>query len=229
MSNIWPSLIKIQNLFIDKLSVNGTEYIEPHLSKFNRNNWVNRVWKGPLFRRAHIDVVDARVDKGLWMMHCCIFPHLHNTGPIFGFDVIAGNKKITGCFHDFSPTTSLDHPMINWFAINNNGLTWKKERILPEWATNIFSPFMIAAGNVNEDVELDQILKISFDTIDYYLQNIKFYNNCTDSTLKQQNFYCANQKRNPHTPKVMASLGLDKNEVIEFVEHCLFPDVIQNN
>jgi hypothetical protein len=50
------------------------------------------------------------------MMHCCIFPHTHNSSPIYGFDVIAGKNKITGCFHDYSKTNDADHPMMQWFA-----------------------------------------------------------------------------------------------------------------
>ena len=41
----------------------------------------------------------------------------------------------------------------------------------------------------------------------------------------QQNYYCHNQKQNPHTPRVMASLGLDPQEVKKFVEECLFPEI----
>lgn len=48
------------------------------MDRFNQPGWVNRVWTSDAYRRAHVDVVDARETKGLWMMHCCIFPHIHN-------------------------------------------------------------------------------------------------------------------------------------------------------
>jgi hypothetical protein len=40
-----------------------------------------------------------------------------------------------------------------------------------------------------------------------------------------QNFYAQNQKQNPHTPKVMVSLGLSEEDVTAFVQECLFPEI----
>lgn len=229
MSSVWKTLIEIENLLETQFNKSGREIQEPNMQKFNRPGWVNRVWTGPDYRRAHIDVVDARDSKSLWMMHCCIFPHLDNSGPIFGFDVVAGRNKITGCFHDYSPTETVDHSMITWFSSIVKDFSWKKERILPQWAKNIFSPYMIAAGNITEKEELDQILELCYITTDYYIKNIGLHNGTTENTLEQQNYYCQNQKLNPHTPRVMASLGLDKEEISVFIEECLFPDVLKIN
>jgi len=110
------------------------------MDRFNQPGWINRVWQNSDYRRAHIDVVDARNTKGLWMMHCCVFPQLHNTAPIFGLDVIAGKSKITGFFHDYSKSVEEDHPMIQGFAHVVQQLEWHKQRELPEWAQAIFSP-----------------------------------------------------------------------------------------
>lgn len=225
MSFVWKTLIEIQNLLEFKFNQTGNEIVEPEMARFNKPNWVNKVWTSDLYRRAHIDIVDARDTKGLWMMHCCIFPHIHNAGPIFGFDVVAGKNKITGCFHDFSPTESLNHPMIDWFSGLVDNLEWKKERVLPDWAKRIFSPYMIAAGNVNDLEELSKVLEISYLTTDYYLKNIGQFNNTTVNTSTQQNYYCQNQKLNPHTPKVMTSLGLNEEDVKIFIQDCLFPEI----
>ena len=48
----------------------------------NEFGWVNRTWKNEFIRRAHVDVVDVREKKGLWMAHVCLFPDLTNGGPI---------------------------------------------------------------------------------------------------------------------------------------------------
>ena len=96
MSLVWQRLIGIQNLLEQEFSRTGTEIKEPGMDRFNQPGWINRIWSSENYRRAHIDVVDARNTKGLWMMHCCVFPHTHNSAPIFGFDVIAGKNKITG-------------------------------------------------------------------------------------------------------------------------------------
>jgi hypothetical protein len=47
----------------------------------------------------------------------------------------------------------------------------------------------------------------------------------SESTKDQQNYYAQNQKQNPHTPKVMASLGLDEQDIAVFVQECLFPEI----
>ena len=213
MSNVWDRLIEIQDLFIDKFNETGNEIDEPGMDRFNQPGWVNRVWGSRQYRRAHVDVVDARETKGLWMMHCCIFPHVDNPAPIFGYDVIAGKNKITGCFHDFSKTDDPNHPLIEWFGHEVSKLTWRKKRDLPDWATRIFSEHMIAAGNVSKEDELDQIFNTVERTLDHYLESVAETNGFTYNNAEEQNYYCENQKQNPHTPKVMASLGLDEEDV----------------
>ena len=227
MSKLWETLIEIQNLLVDNFNATGSEIQEPNMDRFNQPTWVNRVWTSDNYRRAHIDVVDARETKGLWMMHCCIFPHTHNPAPIYGFDVVAGRNKMTGCFHDFSSSGEADHPMIQWFGQTVSGLEWKKERQLPEWARAIFGPHMIAAGNVQDGIELDNVLEISKITTDYYLKNVGLTNNTHKNTTEYQNFYCQHQKMNPHTPKVMTSLGLNEEDVEVFIQQCLFPEIKQ--
>ncbi len=71
-SKVWDTLIEIQHLLEDKFNETGTEIFEPGMDRFNQPGWVNRVWRSDSYRRAHVDVVDARESKGLWMMHCCI-------------------------------------------------------------------------------------------------------------------------------------------------------------
>lgn len=225
MSNVWDTLIDIQKLLEQQFNETGREIFEPGMDRFNQPGWINRVWSSDSYRRAHIDVVDARETKGLWMMHCCIFPHLHNPAPIYGFDVIAGKNKITGCFHDFSPAGDNEHPLIDWFASEAAKLQWNKTRKLPEWAERIFTGSMIAAGNVSDEQELAQIFKIANVSIKHYLNTVADTNFTHKNTTSNQNYYCENQKQNPHTPKVMASLGLNEEDVRVFIEKCLFPEI----
>ena len=95
-SNVWDTLQDIAENLEQSFKRTGALVDEPGMDRFNQPGWVNRVYSGESYRRAHIDIVDARNTKGLWMMHCCVFPHTHNPAPIFGFDVIAGKNKITG-------------------------------------------------------------------------------------------------------------------------------------
>jgi phycocyanobilin:ferredoxin oxidoreductase len=224
-SKVWDTLIEIQHLLEDNFSRTGQEVNEPGMERFNQPGWVNRVWTGDRYRRAHIDVVDARDSKGLWMMHCCIFPHIHNPAPIYGFDVIAGKNKITGCFHDYSKAGDPEHPMMEWFADEVNKLDWNRTRKLPDWAERIFSPSMVAAGNVQDEEELEQIFAMARTTLQHYLESVSETNNTANNTTEAQNYYCENQKQNPHTPRVMVSLGLSEEDVKHFIQECLFPEI----
>lgn len=222
---VWDTLISIQHLLEESFNATGTEIQEPGMDRFNQPGWVNRVWTSGDYRRAHVDVVDARESRGLWMMHCCIFPHLHNPAPIYGFDVIAGRNKITGCFHDFSPAGDYNHPLIEWFSEATRELQWNKVRKLPDWAERIFTGSMISASNVQKQEELDQIVDIVKKTTAHYLNAVAETNNTSPSTKDQQNYYAQNQKQNPHTPRVMSSLGLNEEDVAVFIQECLFPDI----
>ena len=224
-SKVWDKLIEIQHLLEDSFDKTGKEINEPGMDRFNQPGWVNRVWSSEHYRRAHVDVVDARESKGLWMMHCCIFPHIHNPAPIYGFDVVAGKNKITGCFHDYSNAGDPEHPMMDWFADEVNKLDWNRTRKLPDWAERIFSPSMVAAGNVQDEEELEQIFAMARTTLTHYLESVGETNNTANNTTEAQNYYCENQKQNPHTPRVMVSLGLSEEDVKHFIQECLFPEI----
>ena len=224
-SSVWDTLIGIQEEFVNQFDSTGREINEPGMNRFNQPGWVNRVWTSENYRRAHIDVVDARETKGLWMMHCCVFPHTHNPAPIFGFDVIAGKNKITGCFIDYSPAGDSEHPMIEYFGEEVGRYDWNKKRKLPEWAERIFSEHMVAAGNVSDETELKQLTSLAHILVNHYLETVGETNKTANNTTKSQNYYCENQKQNPHTPKVMASLGLSEEDVRVFIQDCLFPEI----
>lgn len=229
MSKVWDALIGLKDEYIETFNKIAEEYQEPGLAKFNYDGggWVNRVWRCDDFRRAHVDVVDARESHKLWMMHVCIFPHLMNDGPIYGFDVIAGPNKMTGAFHDYSPTIDMESPMVEWFTQQTSAMNWKRERELPDWAKQIFSEGMMAAGFVSEQEEIEQVVNFAKKSLDYYLQNINSTaGNCPyEFGAAAQNRYAYYQKQNPHTPRVMKSLGLNEADVDAFVGECLFPEV----
>ena len=225
MSQVWDTLINVQQLLEKRFNETGTEVFEPGMDRFNQPGWLNRVWTSDRYRRAHIDVVDARDSKGLWMMHCCVFPHTHNPAPIFGFDVVAGKNKITGCFIDYSPTGNPAHPMLEYFAEEVKQYDWHKPRARPDWAQRIFSSNMIAAGNVSDENELAQIVSLAGILVNHYTECVSESNNTAVNTSEAQNYYAQNQKQNPHTPKVMASLGLNEEDVRVFIQECLFPEI----
>ena len=222
MSVIWEKMLQCESAIINKCASFGQEqFDDPEFG------WLNRVFKGEHFRRAHIDSVDARESKGLYMTHICIFPNWNNDAPIYGFDIVCGRNKVTGAFHDYSPTLDWEHPMVNLFGDFVSELEWRKTRELPPWAQAIFSKHMVAASNVKED-EIDQVITMALDNLDTYLEELpKYTTSSVDTALirEKQNRYCYYQKQNPHTPKVMESLGLPADDVKHFIEDCLFPEV----
>jgi len=230
MSVIWDKLIECQNEILNIFDEKATEIEEKGLNKFNQpeNGWINRVWANDHVRRAHIDVVDARDSHGLWMMHVCCFPVLTNDGPIYGFDVIAGKNKMTGAFHDFSASSGgEDHPLVEWYLDAVKDFIPSKQRELPEWAQNIFSPGMVAAGNVRTEEEATAIVDLALENLRVWFDSVPEYtgNASVDITAGAQNYYCHNQQQNPHTPRVMKSLGLNEADVDEFCTNALFPKI----
>ena len=228
MSIIWDRLIECKNEIINIFEENATEFDEPGLAHFNNDLWINRVWSNNDVRRAHIDVVDARESKGLWMMHVCVFPVLNNDAPIYGFDVIAGKTKMTGAFHDFSASSTFDHPMIDGYKEAVADFIPKKQRQLPEWATNIFTDKMLAAGNVNTEEEAVAIIELAQNNLRAYFDEVGEFTGAgnRDEVIAAQNYYCHNQQQNPHTPRTMKSLGLDEADVDKFCTDMLFPKIV---
>ena len=86
---------------------------------------------------------------------------------------------------------------------------------------------MMAAGNVREDEEINQVRYTVKNTLEYYLDNVGEYTGNSDESLaiEAQNNYAHFQKQNPHTPRVMKSIGLDPDDVDAFVQQCLFPEI----
>lgn len=187
--------------------------------------WPNHMWRGDNFRRAHLDVVDARETHKLYMLHLTVFPNTNDPSPVFGFDVISGPKKVTGLFHDYSPISS-DTALDRWFGLRVGKTEWSKQRDLPEWAQAIFSKHMVAAGNIQEPDELASLLALVKDSLQVYLANVGV--KTEEDFTAQQNNYCVNQKRNPHTPRVMQALGFEQEVVHEFIHLCLFPELHGN-
>lgn len=197
------------------------------------SEWYTKNFSSAWVRRANLDVIDVSDSKKLFMMHLCVFPHVYDSAPIYGFDIVAGTNKITGAFLDFSPTGSPEHPMCKWFQELVEPTEWAKPRELPEWARNIFSNRMVAAGNINTDFELAVILEISKKSLVYYLDNIekhrpalKYEDMVAQNNFTQaQNYYCQQQKQNPHTPRVLKSLGFSEEMANEYIHKELFPEL----
>ena len=222
MIEVWPQMQALSERIIQKFSHKHAQDIDDIYQQEDLNfSWKNYLWSSKQYRRAHIEIVDATKTKKMWVMHMTIFPHYNSPDPIFGFDVVCGQNKITGAFHDFSFVGNSD--LYEWYQRRMEKLDWTKPRELPDWAKRIFSPNMLAAGNIQTQEELDQLVDTVIDNLDKYLYTVGKYNDNKDYTEKH-NFYCANQKMNPHTPAMMATFGVDKDIFRKFMDDVLFPE-----
>ena len=85
---------------------------------------------------------------------------------------------------------------------------------------------MIAASNVREE-EATVIIQLALDNLETYFDSVGQYTGegDRDLTIASQNYYCHNQQQNPHTPRVMKSLGLNEADVDKFCTDMLFPKI----
>lgn len=223
MSNIWDKMEVCADLMRYKMMArHGMIDIDPILEKYN---WENHIYISDHYRRGHVEIVDQREKYGLYILHATVFPLIDSSAPIWGFDAVCGKNKITGAFHDFSLPGQEDHPMSKWWEEKSAGYSWNKKRELPAWAQAIFSKDMVAAGNVQELVEVDQFINLGLDALDYYLDNSDKYRQETADYSQLQNKYCQFQKQNPHVIRSMVSMGYEQAIIEQFVEEVLFPEI----
>ena len=221
MTAVWDKIEELAKKFEDRFNATG----EPINSNLDYK-WHNQLWSSPRYRRSHVEIVDNRQSHNIYILHCTVFPHFNDSSPIFGFDAVCGPNKITGAFCDYSSAGDSTHPMMRWFA--NEGLyyNWEKNRNLPEWASSIFSPAMIAAGNVRIGEELDNLCELGLRALDYYLKNVGNTQQDLADYHMAQNRYCHYQKQNPHVIRSMVSMGVEENTMRKFVSEVLFPEVV---
>ncbi len=222
MIEVWPQANELAKKLISSFDKYDREEIDEKYRHEDLNfKWENYVWSGKTFRRAHIEIVDATKDKKMWVMHMCIFPHYDDPSPIFGFDIVCGKNKITGAFHDFSKVE--DCYLYKTYLNKMSTLNWSKPRELPDWAKQIFSPQMLAAGNIQTQEEFDQLANTVIDNLRIYLYNVGVRYASKDYT-EQHNHYCKYQKMNPHTPAMMINFGVDKDVFMKFMDDVLFQE-----
>lgn len=154
-----------------------------------------------------ISILDARESKSLWMMHVAAFSS--SPAPIYGFDVITSSKKVTGCFHDLSPT--VESPLV----FEHTFLS-ERTRTLPPWALSIFSPNMIAAANPSPEQAI-QLQSIAENTLSRFLSFVSHHPSTPTKTYTNSLAkYCENQLSNTNSKNVMISLGLPEDYVNQF-------------
>ena len=93
---------------------NMQEYKNPKHTA-DLEGWSDWFWKSDVIRKAHLKTIEPVGKNKLWLMHINIFPQPHINLPIFGLDIVANPKKISGCFCDYSPVIEGPHPFLDKF------------------------------------------------------------------------------------------------------------------
>lgn len=171
--------------------------------------WENMRWFSTQFRLAHVE--RFRQPK-FSVLHTVIFPHVMDPSPIFGFDIIASDTKVTGVFLDRSPTITC------WGALSDQ--SFGVERMRPEWGT-IFSDHWIACRP--DHAQAEQICDLACDILMDYLGRLGEQHSVRVHDIMQaQNQYSLQQRKNTHTTAVIRKL-LGEHRGTHFINDILFP------
>ena len=105
---LWDRLNDYAAHIRGKFQDNFTEYDDPAMNDLHFKDWDDRFWHSDQVDKAHLKTIVPADGKGLWLMHVNVFPKAGLELPILGFDIVAGPKKITGSFMDFSPLRGVE-------------------------------------------------------------------------------------------------------------------------
>ena len=227
MHPLWKRLESLSNSIVERFNEHFVEYHEEAMDGLKFEDWSDRFWTSNKVYKAHLKTISPKDGKGLWLMHVNVFPQQGVELPILGFDIVAGPKKITGSFMDFSPLHGFPHPYHDYMEARVKNIEWNKPRELPSWAKEIFSDDMIAVGNINTDEELDQFIQVTSDLVDYYLHHIEdLAFSAHRDTTPMLNKYCQNQKMNPHLHRSILAMGISEEDKNRYVNDVLFKEII---
>ena len=170
---------------------------------------------------GHISIIDKRHTKNpMWMMHVAAYANINYPMPVYGFDVVCGKNKVTGVFHDISPTLELGSSTEKFFKYMTNPLTFQKNRELPPWAKSIFSPHMIAVGNPNKH-ERKTLTYLGRTMLNEWINELQNSITPSDSEVciaysSKLSDYCHGQLENTNSKNVMSALGMEEDYVNTF-------------
>lgn len=172
--------------------------------------WDNFRYTSPIFRLAH---VEKFVQDRFAVVHVCVFPHVDDPSPIYGFDIVAGANKATGLFFDLSPTVLPGNRFTD--------LQVETQRAKPEWG-DIFSDYWIACRPSFEEFQI--IADEAILVLEKYFARLGQEKINPAQVVVAQNRYCQQQKQNTHTFAALKNiLGVEKAQV--FMNTVLFPEV----
>lgn len=191
-------------------------------SKAGNSTWINLKFDTDNIRYGHLEYFKADNDK-VEVVHSTCYPQLNTPLPIFGFDIIALNKKVTGIFCDVTPAPH-DHPILRSMLSTYHNAHKGKIRALPEWA-GFFSPqFLAVSPEENNWFNISEQCENLFEKYLLYADRITDKLSKKDSLLHKdgQNNYSLQQQKNTKTMKALSAY-IGEEAAKTFVEKVLFP------
>ena len=173
--------------------------------------WSNDRWFSTQFRLAHIE---RFTQPKFSVLHMVIWPHVTDPSAIFGFDVIASDKLVTGVFWDLSETVEPTHKFCDQI--------YSEPRPRPVWG-DMFSPHWVSCRPTRSElldiqVRATQVLKLHMNQLGTR-QTHK-----VREVITAQNHYSLQQRQNTHTTRVIQNLlGAERGE--QFIKEILFPTI----
>lgn len=183
--------------------------------------WRNTLVRTRQLRRAHVEFFSIPGEIGV--LHVCIFPALDRALPIFGFDVVAGRGKATGCFLDLSPTVPAAAPVITGWGARAAAVAagMGMARPLPAWAS-MFSDHVLAV-RPGSPVEVAEGLRFGMASLAALLNEARPRPAEPAAMRAAQLRYIAAQRQNERTRAMLAGC-IGPALADAFIARCLFPD-----
>ena len=229
-SPLFDQLRKLASTLINDFD-STMERVENKKHVADLNGWKDYFWHSKEIRKAHLKTIEPVGKNKLWLMHINIFPREGVDIPIFGLDIVANPKKISGCFCDYSPIDVLQtpdtHPYMIKFRTATENLEWKKERVMPDWALEIFSENIVGAGAIRDGEETEQLINMALELSRFYTMEMgnPQYKTRWINTLERQNKYCAKQKLNRMLHSSILAMGISEERKNQYVENVLFEEI----
>lgn len=161
-------------------------------------------------KRCHLEHYTNSVIE---VIHIVVTPAFHTDMPIFGFDIIAINGKVTFVCGDLTPTVNRSYRLYTEFESN---------RDRPKWGA-FFSDTALFYEPKPEEV--DELFSEFFAVLYRYLSDLSKAEFCAEPSkvLLKVNEYNNEQRKNNKTYKALAAAEGD--DVAEkFIKEVLFPE-----
>ena len=184
----------------------------------------NEMWKCRGLRKIHLE--RATLQDKLNIVHCVFYPDPEYRIPIFGCDIIETPTTVTAAIVDISPVhgVSFDYQL----APICSRYHFKDERILPQWAEEVFSPYCKFARLKDHDARVDY-LNVTREYLREYVKYVRiaekdYKDKDWISIMKRiddQSYYCTTQRKNKKT-KAVLSQWFDAEWADNYINEVLF-------